>query len=68
MNTCPNCHEEVDGIEEACPACGHVLSVSDDTMETLVQAASIPNLATLFQRGKDSGLIKAASAGYDSAT
>lgn len=45
--------------EDICLSCG-VLTLSDpnDKIEELVYAASIPNLATLFQRGKDAGLIK----------
>lgn len=43
---------------------------SDDTAEAdldrMVQAASVPNLATLFKRGKDAGLIKADGFEYGS--
>lgn len=34
------------------------LSVADDSLDTMIQKASVPNLATLFQRGKDAGLIQ----------
>jgi hypothetical protein len=33
------------------------VSVVTDTLDSLVQAASVPNLASLFKRGKDAGLI-----------
>ena len=35
-----------------------------DTLDSMIQAASIPSLATLIQRGKDAGLIKPVQ-GYD---
>jgi hypothetical protein len=67
-----------DEIKEDCNACkieaavdrydderkGGTLSVADDTMDTMVQRASAPSLATLFQRGKDAGLLKPTQ-GYD---
>lgn len=31
---------------------------SEADMDTMIQAASVPNLASLFQAGKDAGLIK----------
>lgn len=37
---------------------GGEVSDLDTKMDTLVEAASIPNLAALFQKGKDAGLIK----------
>lgn len=64
---------EHDEIREDCTACkveaaidqvdsgsfkGGTVSVPDDTMDTMIQRASTPNLATLFQRGKDAGLLK----------
>lgn len=42
-----------------CPKCGHHnVSVADDSLDQLVQAASAPNLATLFRRAKESGAIE----------
>lgn len=38
---------------------GHSMSVSDDSLDTLVEAASAPSLASLFQQAKDAGHIKA---------
>jgi hypothetical protein len=47
-----------DGDDMVCPACGHrILSVVDDRLDQMVQQASIPNLATLFKRAKDAGII-----------
>jgi hypothetical protein len=34
------------------------VSVADDTMDNLIQRASVPNLATLFKRGQQAGLLK----------
>lgn len=56
MQECPNCKHMTD--EDVCPECGHqIVSVADDTMDSLVEAASIPNLAALFRQGKKRGLI-----------
>lgn len=30
----------------------------DGSLDQLIEAASVPNLAALFQRGKDAGLLK----------
>lgn len=38
---------------------GHSMSVDDDSLDSLVEAASSPSLATLFQMAKDAGHIKA---------
>lgn len=37
---------------------GGIVSEETDSMDLMVQAASTPSLATLFQRGKDAGLLK----------
>lgn len=34
------------------------LSVDDATLDSMIQAASIPNLAVLIRRGKEQGLLK----------
>lgn len=49
-----------DLLEEDCKTCteGGIVSDPDDTMDQMIQRASVPNLATLFQRGKDAGLLK----------
>jgi len=55
---CPNCEHETD--DAVCPECGTtIVSVVDDTMDSLVESASVPNLAALFKQGKKRGLIKA---------
>lgn len=38
---------------------GHPVSVADDSLDSMVEAASVPNLAALFQQAKDAGHIKA---------
>lgn len=38
---------------------GEPVSVADDSLDSLVEAASTPDLATLFQQAKDAGHIKA---------
>ena len=45
---------------QVCPGCGHdnTVSVADDTLDQMVQTASAPNLASLFRKAKDSGVIK----------
>ena len=50
---------------QVCPACGHdhTVSVTDDTLDQMVTQASVPNLATLFRRAKETGAI-AAFEGY----
>jgi hypothetical protein len=54
---CPNCDHETD--EPVCENCGTtIVSEVDETMDALVQQASIPNLASLFRQGKQRGLIK----------
>jgi predicted ATPase with chaperone activity len=63
-NHCPACNTKTD--EEKCPKCGakipalaeQEVSVLDDNLDSMVQQASIPSLATLFRAGKDAGLIK----------
>lgn len=59
MNRCDEC--QLDTELDICPDCGAVLSDEDGKMEALIQSASIPNLASLFQAGKDRGLIKASA-------
>src|SRR6478609_11693418 len=33
------------------------LSVAEDSLDQMVEAASVPDLSTLFQRAKDAGLV-----------
>ncbi len=56
---CPNCDIETD--QSVCPECGTtVLSDPDETMDALIEKASIPNLGALIKKGKEKGLIKPA--------
>lgn len=56
-HTCQNCgqflKELADVTAHACTA----MSVADESMDTLIQQASVPNLATLFRRAKEAGVI-----------
>jgi hypothetical protein len=38
---------------------GIPVSVPDDSLDSLVEAASVPDLAAMFQSAKDAGHIKA---------
>lgn len=40
---------------------GHPMSVVDDSLDRLVEAASVPSLSTLFRRAKEKGVIGAVS-------
>lgn len=55
MAFCSECHRVYAG---ACPTHDGALSVVADKLDALVQAGSIPNLATLMKVAKDQGLIK----------
>jgi hypothetical protein len=37
---------------------GGTVSVDDGSLDQMVEAASVPNLAALFQAGKKAGLLK----------
>ena len=37
---------------------GRVVSEADATFDQMIERASVPNLATLFERGKKAGLLK----------
>jgi hydroxyethylthiazole kinase-like sugar kinase family protein len=56
---CPDCKGRVVGTN--CSACGAVVSVADDTLDSMVQAGSVPNLAALFAKAKKSGALGAVS-------
>jgi hypothetical protein len=60
MKRCSNCHEQYTGVR--CPRCGEGnVSEETDSLDSLVQAASVPNLAALFKRAKETGAIGAVS-------
>lgn len=49
--------EALEGTKVGTTKGGNV-SVETDSMDTMIESASTPSLATLFQRGKDAGLLK----------
>lgn len=57
MNRCPDC-KQPKGNADKCPHCG-ALSVPDDSLDSMVEQASVPNLAALLKQGKKQGLIQA---------
>lgn len=40
-----------------CETCAPAMSEAADSLDTLVQAASVPNLADLFRKAKQTGVI-----------
>lgn len=50
---CTECNGEIVG--STCTSCG--MSVVDASLDSMVQAASVPNLASLFRRAKDAGVL-----------
>lgn len=71
-NICANCRfRAAEPGSEYCPECAAgvrtphripKVSHQDETLDALVEAASIPNLGALIKRGKEKGLIKAKQA------
>lgn len=64
---CPRCggppstevpHVDDDPVVDERPGQHHPLSVADDSLDTMIEQASRPTLASLLKRGIDSGLIK----------
>ena len=47
------------GFAHVSSRCPRDVSVDDATLDSLVQKASIPNLASMYRKAKDSGLIEA---------
>ena len=68
MYFCEDCGR--DHSNKVCPRCGRtntnrrpsqdddLVSVADDSLDTMIEQASRPTLASLLKRGIDSGLIK----------
>lgn len=58
MSQIVNCHKcgarVKPNASDACPLCSAPLSVPDD----MIEAASVPNLASLFKQAKKAGHIK----------
>lgn len=51
--TCGHIHDE-----DLCPQCaGTAVSVADDSLDSMIQGASVPSLSTLFKRAKEAGVI-----------
>ena len=54
----------VDDFLGTCKGCGEVFEMCDCTciddalLDTLIQQASVPNLAALYQKAQDQGLVK----------
>lgn len=55
MKHCENCNFDTD--EDRCPKCGGAVSVPTDNLDSLVEEASIPSLASLFEKAKLTGAI-----------
>lgn len=55
---CPDCGHLNPEEQATCLECGGKLSVSTDTMDDMIEEASVPDLATLYRRGKEKGLLK----------
>ena len=69
LHFCDNCGRDFSNLR--CPRCGGPpatekefieytppVSVADDSLDTMIEQASRPTLASLLKRGIDSGLIK----------
>lgn len=59
MKQCPQCGWLGNVHSPTCTRA--IVSVADDSLDHMVEAASVPNLATLFRRAKDKGVIGAVS-------
>lgn len=60
---CSGCGSELSDVHAQCPTCyPEAVSDPDARLDTMVQQASVPSLATLFKKAKDSGAIKAVTA------
>lgn len=62
MKTCTTCG--LTHHHDQCPRCHPPVSVGDDSLDAMVQAASTPNLASLFRRAKDAGVITGTLSNY----
>ena len=54
----------VDDVENTCPDCKKRVTecicseLNDELLDTLIQQVSVPNLAALYQKAQDQGLVK----------
>lgn len=56
MTLCPKCDTNL--REGLCPSCGWTeVSDAGEIMDDMIAKASVPSLATLFRKAKDSGAI-----------
>lgn len=62
MISCDQCQFGYAEDKNKCPRCGAPHSTGEpDTMDQLIQQASVPNLASLFRKAKKAGVIGAVS-------
>lgn len=59
MKQCPQCGWLGNVHSPTCTRA--IVSVADDSLDPMIEAASVPNLATLFRRAKDKGVIGSVS-------
>ena len=65
---CPECGRAHQSVRDVCVSCSSTgVSGLSDTLEAMVEKASIPNLAALFKQGKANGVLKSV-ADYGPAT
>lgn len=65
--TCTHCNTVNPEDSTNCSSCGAPLSEATDSLDSLVQAASVPNLASLFRKAKETGVIGSVSVYGESA-
>jgi len=63
---CEHCNEEVNADLLVCPHCGKALHADarDADLDHLVERASVPNLGSMFEAARKSGLISASTQAY----
>jgi predicted amidophosphoribosyltransferase len=66
MTICQHCSQ--DNPTDHCSRCGRTnVSVVEDSLDAMIQAASTPSLATLIRRAKASGSLDTAGPEYEAA-
>lgn len=62
MIRCDQCSYGYAEGKSKCPRCGSTNATAEpDNMDQLIQQASVPNLASLFRKAKEAGVIGAVS-------
>lgn len=62
MTRCDQCSFGYSESKDKCPRCGATNPAAEpDTMDQLIQQASVPNLASLFRKARETGVIGAVS-------